>query len=402
MTHQQGALAGVRVLDFTRVLAGPFCTMLLGDMGAQVIKVESPGGDETRQWGPPWVGDSTSGMSAYYLSVNRNKHSITLNLKHPHAQRIARDLAARSQIVIENFKPGAMARFGLDYDSLKAINPALVYASITGFGQTGPYSDRPGYDHAIQAISGLMSITGPADGPPYKVGVAIADVVTGLFAATSILAALRHAQHTEQGQQLDIALLDSVLAALVNVASNTLISGAAPARHGNEHPNIVPYQVFGAADGDFVVAVGNDGQFAALCRLIERPDLPQDERFGSNGARVNNRDALLAILTPIFRARTVAHWVDALLAGGIPAGPINTIPQILDDAHVQARGLVGTDTLPGGEEWRYVGPPMGFSLTPATVHLPPPVLGQHTDALLAELLDLDADQIAALRASGAL
>ncbi len=382
------ALNGIRVLDFSRVLAGPFCTMLLGDMGADVIKVENPmRGDDTRQWGPPWQGEGSERQSAYFLSVNRNKRSLTLNLKTEAGQRLARELAAQSRIVVENFKVGEMARFGLGYADLKALNPALVYCSITGFGQTGPYSHHAGYDYAIQAMSGLMSITGPTSGEPYKVGVAIADVLTGLFASTSILAALHHAQNTGEGQHIDIALLDSQLAALVNVASNYLVSGQAPARYGNQHPNIVPYQTFRAADREFVLAVGNDRQFRELCHLLGRTDLADNAHYATNPARVTHRETLIAELAAGFLQRPAQAWVDALLELGIPAASINDLPTILNDPQVQARGLVDAA---GG----FIGPVPQFSATPATVRLYPPQLGQHTESILHETLGLDAATIA--------
>ena len=382
----------MRVLDFTRVLAGPFCTMILADMGADVIKVESLGGDETRQWGPPF---DAHGRSAYYLSVNRNKRSLTLNLKSQRGREIARQLAAQSHILVENFKPGGMAAFGLGYDDLRSLNPALVYASITGFGQTGPYSERPGYDFVVQAMSGLMSITGEKDGAPSKVGVAIADVIAGLFAATSLLAALRHAEQTGQGQQLDISLLDSQIAALVNVASGALVSGATPARYGNAHPSIVPYQTFRAADAEFALAVGNDRQFAQLCQLIDYPEWAVDPRFATNPARVQNRDLLVEMLSTIFITRPAAEWVERMLERGIPAGPLNTVSQILADPHVQARGLVQEIDL-----LRLVGSPVGFSQTPPTVRTPPPDLGEHTDAILHERLGLSDAEIDMYRNSG--
>lgn len=392
------ALAGVRVLDFTRVLAGPFCTMLLGDLGADVIKIEHPaGGDESRQWGPPWLGD----QSAYYLAVNRNKRSLTLNLKSPAGRDIARQLATRSHILVENFKVGGMAEFGLAYEDLRPLNPTLVYVSITGFGQTGPYRDRPGYDFIVQAMSGLMSITGPADGEPHKVGVAVSDVFTGLFALVGILAALRHAERTGQGQHLDVALLDSQIAALVNIASNYLISGQTPVRMGNQHPNLVPYQVFRAADGDFAVGVGNDRQFAALCALVSRPDLATDPRFATNPARVIHRAELIPVLQAAFAARPAAWWVDGLLAAGVPAGPIYDVASALNDPHTQARGLV--QELQLGDDWlRLVGAPLRFSATPAAIRWPPPRLGEHTAALLSEVLGLEADDIQALEQQGAL
>ncbi len=399
---EEGTLAGLRVLDFSRILAGPFCSMMLGDLGADVIKIESPaGGDGTRQWGPPWWGDeedAASTASAYYLSVNRNKRSVTLNLRNEAGQALARDLAARSHIVLENFKRGQMARFGLGYDDLRRVNPALVVCSITGFGQTGPYRDRPGYDYVIQAMSGLMSITGPEEGPPYKVGVAISDVIAGLFACSSILAAVRHAERTGEGQYIDVSLLDTQIAALVNVASNYLVAGETPPRFGNQHPNIVPYQTFRASDGEFVVAVGSDEQYARLCALIERPDLGDDPRFANNPARVKHRDALVPMLQTVFERRPAAAWVEALLAAGIPAGPINNIPAILNDPHVRARGLVHE----AADGLRLVGPPAKLSDRPAAVRSLPPALGQHTDDVLREVLGLDDDALAAYRAEGAI
>ncbi len=398
----EGLLAGLRVLDFSRVLAGPLCTMILADLGADVIKVERPRlGDDTRQWGPPWFGEGEDRLSAYFLSVNRNKRSLTLNLKHPRGREIARELAVRADVLVENFRRGQMAAFGLGYEALRARNPALVYASITGFGQSGPYRDRPGYDYVVQAMSGLMAITGPPQGSPYKVGMAISDVIAGLFAATSILAAVRSAERSGRGEYIDVALLDTSVAALVNIISNVLISGQAPRRYGNQHPNIVPYQTFEAADGAFVLAVGNDGQFARLCALLERPEWARDPRFATNPARVQHREVLVALLSPIFRARTVADWVEALLAAGIPAGPIHDLPDVLADPHIAARGLL--HELPLGDDiLRLVGPPVQFAEQPARVRTPPPRLGEHTEAVLGELLGMDAAQIAALRAEGVL
>lgn len=378
---ENAALSGVRVLDFTRVLAGPFCTMLLADMGADVIKVESLQGDDTRQWGPPWYESAGEQVSAYYLSVNRNKRSIALNLKHPAGQKIAREVAAQSDIVVENLKPGGMSAFGLGYEDLRAIQPALVYASITGYGQQGLYSERPGYDFVIQAQSGLMSITGPETGEPYKMGVAISDVIAGLFAATSILAALRHAEKTGVGQHLDISLLDTSLAALVNIASGALVSNLPAERYGNAHPSIVPYQLFDAEDGPFALAVGNDRQYAAMCSVIGRPDLVTDARFAINPDRVANRDALIGILQTIFRTRKAEDWLDALLKAGVPAGPLNTVQAALHDPHVQARGIVQEVSFLD-DMLKMIGPVVGFSETPAEIRAAPPRLGEHTDTIL--------------------
>jgi crotonobetainyl-CoA:carnitine CoA-transferase CaiB-like acyl-CoA transferase len=376
--------------------------MLLGDLGADILKVESPQGDETRAWGPPWAGEGSDRESAYYLSVNRNKRSLTLNLKHPEAQSIAQKLATESHIVLENFKPGQMAKFGLDYPSLKKLNPSLVYVSITGYGQTGPYSDRPGYDHIIQAMSGLMSITGPSDGDGYKVGVALVDVMTGLFALSGVLAALRHAERTGEGQHLDIALMDCQLSALVNVASAALVSGKTPARYGNAHSTIVPYQNFRAADMPFALAVGNDGQYRALCSsIIERPDLASDARFTTNPGRVINRAALVAELSAIFITQPAKHWVESCLSVGIPAGPVQTVSQALKDDHARARHLIRETTLANGETLKMVASPL-LSNTPDAVRYPPPQVGQHTAEILAERLGLIPSDIDHLRSNGVL
>lgn len=401
MTASKGMLAGVRVLDFSRILAGPFCTMLLGDLGADVIKIEQPGaGDGTRQWGPPWHGVGEAALSAYYASINRNKRSVTLNLKTEAGRALARDLAARCQVVVENFKAGHMAELGLDYEALRTRNPALVYCSITGFGQTGPYRDRPGYDYVIQAMSGLMSITGEPDGSPTKVGVAISDVIAGLFAASAILAALRHAERTGQGQYLDVALLDTQIAALVNVVSNYLVSGQTPPRLGNQHPNIVPYQTFRAADREFVLACGTDAQFARLCAIIGRPDLLADERFATNPARVEHRTELIPILEAVFVQRPASEWVEALLAADIPAGPIYDIPAALNDPQVEARGLVVEAPGRPGDLLKLIGPPVQCWPNPATVRRPPPALGAHTAEVLREVLGLDDAALTVYRQQG--
>lgn len=402
MSQTNAALTGIRVLDFSRVLAGPFCTMMLGDLGADVLKVEQPElGDESRQWGPPWFGEGEDRLSAYFISVNRNKRSLTLNLKSNEGRDLARRLAAQTDILVENFKVGGMAEFGLSEADLRPLNPGLIYCSITGFGQNGPYRDRPGYDYVIQAMSGLMSITGPADGAPHKVGVAVADVFTGLYALSAILAALHYRARTGQGQYIDLALLDSQIAALVNVASNALISGQESPRLGNEHPNIVPYQTFVASDGKFVLAVGNDRQFAALCRLIGQPELAEDIRFATNPARLAHRPALVGQLSEVFKQQTTTEWVEGLLALGIPAGPIQGVAASLRDPQIHARGLVQTITSPLGEI-PLVMSPAQFSLSPAAIRLPPPRLGEHSDELLREWLGLDAAAIASYRLAGAI
>ncbi len=394
-------LSGVRVLDFTRVLAGPFATMTLADLGADVIKIENPsGGDETRQWGPPYSSDKPDRQSAYFVSVNRNKRSLTLNLRTDEGQQIARELATDSHVLIQNMKVGGMARFGLSYEDLRPLNPKLVYASISGYGQTGPYAQRPGYDYVIQAMSGLMSITGPAEGEPYKLGVAYSDVLTGLYSVIGILSALRHVDATGEGQHIDVSLLDTSVAALVNVISNHLVSGQPTPRFGNAHPNIVPYQTFAASDRKFVLAVGNDGQFASLCSLLGKEHWLEDARFATNPARVENRDELVPLLDEIFVARTANEWVDLLLAKGIPAGPINDIPTIANDPHIAARGLIEDITLEDGLPTRMVTNPLAMSGTPPEVRTPPPILGQHTDDVLRDVLSKSDDEIADLRTNG--
>ena len=359
----------LRVLDFTRVLAGPVCTMLLGDYGADVIKVERPGrGDDTRHWGPPWAGSDAARMSAYFLSVNRNKRSLTLNLQEQEGRALAHRLALASDVLIENFRVGQMAAWGLDYEALAAAHPGLVYCSISGYGQAGPRAHEPGYDSVIQAQSGLMAITGEADGEPVKIGVALSDVITGLFATTAIQAALLQRERGGRGQYVDVALLDAQLAAMVNIASNALVAGAEPGRYGNAHPSIVPYQTFQAADRTFSLAVGNDRQFARLCAIIECEDLAADPRFADNPARVQHR-MLIPQLEMAFRRAPAQHWIDAALAAGIPAGPINTVGEALADPQVAARGLVQEVALTDGSRAPMVG--AGRPALRRTRHHPP-------------------------------
>ncbi len=391
----------LRVLDFTRVLAGPVCSMLLGDYGADVIKVERPGrGDDTRHWGPPWAGSDAARMSAYFLSVNRNKRSLTLNLQEAEGRALARRLALASDVLIENFRVGQMAAWDLDYEALAAEHPGLVYCSISGYGQAGPRAHEPGYDSVIQAQSGLMAITGEADGEPVKIGVALSDVITGLFATTAVQAALLQREHGGRGQYVDVALLDAQLAAMVNIASNALVAGDEPGRYGNAHPSIVPYQTFQAADRTFSLAVGNDRQFARLCAIIECEELAADPRFADNPARVQHRELLIPQLEAAFGGKPAQHWIDAALAAGIPAGPINTVGEALADPQVAARGLVQKVTLTDGSRAPMVGPVARLSAEPATIRHAPPALGQHTQEILRERLGLDATIIADLRQRG--
>ncbi|MBN6187846.1 CoA transferase [Aneurinibacillus sp. BA2021] len=379
--YEPGALEGVKVIDLTRVLAGPYCTMILGDLGADIIKVEAPGGsDETRDWGPPDIG----GESAYYLCANRNKRAMTLNLKDPKAQEILRELVREADVVINNFKTGTMEKFGLGYDELARINPRLIYTSISGFGQTGPYKNMPGYDYIVQAMGGMMSITGSEESGPMKVGVAIADVATGLYAAIGILAALREREHSGKGQMIDLALFDSQISLLVNVASNYLVSGKVPKRYGNQHPNIVPYQTFTAADGEMVVAVGNDQQFHRLCRLLGREEWSKDPRFATNPMRLANRDELCGLLQDEFVKRPAAQWLDELTDADIPNAPIHTMEQLFQDPQVEAREMRIEVPHPTAGKVPMVGSPLKFSRTPVSVRHHPPLAGEHTKEILLE------------------
>lgn len=387
-------LSDIRVLDLSRVLAGPYCTMVLADYGADVIKVEAPGGgDGTRAWGPPWVGD----QSAYFLAANRNKRSITVDLKAPEGRQIIHELAVHSDVVVENFKVGGAEKLGVDYTTLAAINPRLIYCSITGYGQTGPYKDRAGYDFIIQAQGGVMSITGPEDGEPYKVGVAIADITAGLFAATAILAALHERERSGKGQVIDVALFDAQLAWLANVAQNYLATGETPARYGNAHPSIVPYETFPTADGRIAVGIGTDAQFRRFCAAAGHPELAEDARFNTNRVRVEHRTTLIPILQAIFCTQTTATWLDLLNTLGVPAGPINDVAAALNDPQSVARNMVQEIDHPTVGPIKLLGPVAKFGRTPAQIHSAPPPLGYHTDEVLRGLLGYDADRIAALR-----
>ncbi|GAB3324251.1 CaiB/BaiF CoA transferase family protein [Haliea atlantica] len=386
-----GALAGVRVLDLSRVLAGPWATQILADLGAEVVKIEHPqGGDDTRGWGPPFVErEDGSRDAAYYFVANRNKRSVALDISRPEGQEAVRRLAAQSQVLVENFKLGGLAKYGLDYDSLRQVNPALVYCSVTGFGQTGPDARRPGYDYLIQGRSGLMSITGQPDGQPgaepMKVGVATSDLSAGLYATIGILAALRHAERTGEGQHLDISLLDCQVSLLANQAQNYLVSGKTPVRLGNAHPNVAPYQVFESADGYLILAVGNDRQFAAFCREAGVPALSEDPRFARNADRVANREALAEVIQPLMHQRRSNDWFRALEAASVPCGPINSIDKIFEDPQVLARDMRLDMPLPKGASIPQVASPLRLSATPPRYRAAPPALGEHTAEVLAEL-----------------
>lgn len=402
-----GALSHIRVLDLSRILAGPWAGQILADLGADVIKVERPGpGDDTRGWGPPWIKDDQgqdTSVAAYYLCANRNKRSITVDITQPEGQDIVRRLAAQSDVVLENFKLGGLKQYGLDYDSLKAVNPRLVYCSITGFGQDGPYAPRAGYDFLIQGLGGLMSITGRPDGEPgagpMKVGVALTDILTGLYATNAVLAALAWREKSGEGQYIDMALLDVQVACLANQAMNYLATGSNPRRMGNAHPSIVPYQDFPTADGHMILAIGNDGQFARFCEVAGRPELAADARFATNRARVENRAELIPLLNEITATRTTAEWIGQLEARAVPCGPINGLAEVFADPQVQARGLAVKMPHPEAGEVPLVGSPIRLSKTPVEYRRAPPLVGEHTDEILADL-GVDAAGIAGLRERG--
>ena len=397
-----GPLAGVRVLDLSRILAGPTCTQILGDLGADVLKIERPGeGDDTRKWGPPFVKDGDGAdttESAYYLCANRNKRSVAIDIAKPEGQALIRQLAAECDVLIENFKVGGLKRYGLAYDDLKAELPSLVYCSITGFGQDGPYAPRAGYDFMIQGMGGIMSITGEPDGEPMKVAVGIADVMTGMYACTAILAALRHRDATGQGQYIDLALLDCQVSWLINAGLYHLTAGEPPPRFGNAHPNIVPYQVVPASDGYFILAVGNDSQFRKFCELAGLIHLANDADYATNAARVANRDKLMPLIAMVTRTRTKADWLGGLEPLGVPCGPVNDLRQVFDDPQVAHRGMRISLPHAIAPSVDLIGSPLKLSETPVAYRHAPPVLGEHTDAVLSEVLGLDAAALADLRA----
>ena len=388
MAGSEGPLHGVRVLDLSRILAGPTCTQLLGDLGATVLKIENPGtgGDDTRQWGPPYVKDGSedTDLSAYFMSANRNKLSVSIDIATPEGQAEVRRLAALADIVLENFKPGGLAKYGLDYAGLSAVNPKLVYGSISGYGQTGPNASKPGYDLMAQGYGGIMSLTGDPNGAPMKVGVGVADVMCGMYACVGILAALRHAEATGEGQQVDVALVDSQIAWMINEGVNTRLSGQAPIRRGNGHPNIVPYDVYETMDGHVIVAVGNDSQFRRFCSVLDLAALPDDPMYATNPMRMKNRDALAEYLVPALRLRSTAEVIAAMEGARVPVGPVQTLPQVFATDQAAARGLTLDMTTPGqtGDlTLPLIGNPLHLSVTPVTYRHPPPRFGADTDRL---------------------
>ncbi|SFL80775.1 CaiB/BaiF CoA transferase family protein [Rugamonas rubra] len=411
--HNSGmpkALGHIRVLDLSRVLAGPWCSQNLADLGADVIKIERPGcGDDTRAWGPPYARDAAgvdTSEAAYYLAANRGKRSVTVDIASAEGQALLRELVRHCDVVLENYKVGQLKRYGLDYDSLKAIKPDLVYCSVTGFGQDGPYAHRAGYDFLIQGMGGLMSVTGERDdlpgGGPQKVGVALTDLMTGMYATIAVMAALTHRDRTGSGQYIDMALLDVQVAMLANVGSNYLNSGKPPKRWGNAHPNIVPYQTFACSDGYIIVATGNDGQYQKFVEAGGRPELAGDPRFATNPLRVQHRDTLVPLLAAMVLTRSRDHWIAELEAVGVPCGPINDVGEVYQDPQVLARGLVVELPHPSAGTVKLVRNPMRLSATPALADLAPPLLGQHTEEVLGQLLGHSATDVAALRAKGVL
>ena len=414
------SLHGIRILDLSRVLAGPWCTQTLADLGADVIKIERPGtGDDTRTWGPPFLKDAQGNdtqEAAYYLGTNRNKRSVTCDIAKPEGQALIRELAAHCDVFVENFKVGDMARYGLDYESIKAINPRIVYCSVTGFGQTGPYAARAGYDYAIQGMGGLMSVTGERDdlgGGPQKVGVAVADLMTGMYATVGILAALRHAEKTGVGPQVDMALLDTQVAMLANLGANYLVSGKVPGRMGNAHQNIVPYQVFevaAASDGTnsegaaaardyIIIAVGNDAQFRKYCDVANLTELGVNPLFALNRDRVKNRAQLVPILDSVMRTRSKADWLAALEVAKVPCGAINNLAEVFADPHIDSRNMITHWQHPHQSDLRLVSSPIKLSATPVRTDMPPPMLGQHTDEVLRSVLNYPDTKLSELKSN---
>jgi len=395
LTHQ-GLLGGIRVIDLTRVLAGPFCTMMLGDLGAEVIKIERPGsGDDTRKWGPPF---SESGESAYYISANRNKRSVTLNLKSEGGQVILKELIQQADVLVDNFKTGTLENWGFDYQTLQEIRPGLIYCTITGYGYTGPYKDRPGYDFMVQAMGGFMSVTGPPDGDPTRAGIAVADLAAGMFATSAILAALFAREKTGKGQRIDMALLDSQVALMSYVASNYLVSGELPGRYGNGHPNIVPYQSFKARDQYFAFIAGNDRQWAKFCDAVEKPFWKEDPKFASNAARVKNRKLVVDALGELFSERDA--WMGLCNEIGLPTAPINNLAQVFENPQVDARNMKVNLETSSGEHIQMVGSPLQIPTSPVQLRVPPPKLGQHTDEIYKTYLGYDDAKLKALADEG--
>ena len=400
MSAANNLLENICVIDLTRVLAGPYCTMMLGDLGADIIKIEVPGrGDDTRHWGPPFT---KGGESAYYLSANRNKRSLTLNLKSEQGLEILKQLIAKGDVLVDNFKAGTLSRWGLDYETLQQIRPGLIYCTVTGYGYTGPYSSRPGYDLVVQATGGFMSITGPENGDPSRAGVAIADISTGMFAANAILAALYSRERTGEGQRIDMSLLDSQVALLSYAATNYFVSGSITERLGNAHPNIVPYQSFEARDMHFVLAVGNDKQWAIFCKAINRTEWINDDKFSTNAVRVNNRTLLVNKLSKLFATQNAKYWLDVFDKVGLPSGPINELDKVFENEQIKSREMCIELPHPIDNKVSILNTPIKIPTAPTKTHKAPPTLGEHTEEILHDMIGIDQDTIAKLKGEGVL